>query len=135
MADTLQSELDEDSFPLSPTPNTKSHDVVYTIINKDELCTTYTDLAGWFPFRSSRGNQYVLVEYHYDNNCIIADLLENRTASSIIQAWTKLHQLFEQVGIAPNIYIMDNDTSGEFMRVIKEKGTAYQLVPLHTHTS
>ena len=80
------------------------------IINKDELCTAYTDLMGQLTFRSSRGNQYVLVVHHYDANCIISEPLKNRTASSITQAWTKLQQLFEQSRISPNNYIMDNET-------------------------
>ena len=46
LAVTFQKDLDEDSFPPLPTSNTKSHDISYIIINKDELCTTYTDLTG-----------------------------------------------------------------------------------------
>ena len=103
------------------------------IINKDELCTVYTDLTGQFPFKSIRGNTYVLVEYHYDANCIIAEPSNNRTARSITQVWTKSHQLFKQAEIAPSTYIMDNETSGEFIRALKEKGTAYHLIPSHTH--
>ena len=64
LADIFQSKLDKDILPPSPTPNTKSHDVAYMIINKDELCTAYTDLTGQIPFKSSRCNQYVMVEYH-----------------------------------------------------------------------
>ena len=68
----------------------------------------------------------------YYGNFIIAEPLKNRTTSSITQAFTKPHQLFEQTGIAPNTYIMDNETSDEFMRALKEKGAAYQLVSPHT---
>ena len=50
LADTLQSDIDEYGFPPSPTPNAKSHDVAYMIINKDEFCTAYTDLTGKFSF-------------------------------------------------------------------------------------
>ena len=75
----------------------------------------------------------MLMGYYYDANCIIVDTLKNRTASSITQVWTKIYQLFKQAGIAPNTYIMDNKTSGEFMQAIKEKGVAYQLVSPHTH--
>ena len=133
LAQTLQTELDEDSYPPSPTPNTKSHDIAYIIINKDELFTAYTDLTGQFPFKSSRSNQYVLLWYHYDTNCIIAETLKNRTASSITTACTNLHRIFEQEEISPNTYIMDNETSGEFMRALKDKNAAYQLVPPPTH--
>ena len=130
---TFQKELDEDSFPPSSTPKTKSHDVAYMIINKDESCTAYTDLTGKFPLRSSRVNQYVLVGYYYDANCVIVEHLRNRTAGYITQAWNNLHQVFEQSGIAPNTYIMNNETSGEFMRSLKDKGLKYQLVPPNSH--
>ena len=37
LAAIFQKELDEDIFPPLPTPNTKSHDDAYIIINKDEM--------------------------------------------------------------------------------------------------
>ena len=135
LTEKFETELDEEMIPPSPAPITKSHDVAYIIINKDELCTAYTDLTGQFTFRSSRGNQYILVGYHYNTNCIIVEPLKNIIASTITSAWTNLHKTFEQAGIAPNTYIMDNDTSGEFMRAIKENKAAYQLMPPRTHTA
>ena len=65
-----QEELEEDNFPTSPIPNIKSNDVAYMLIDRKELSTAYTDLTGRFPMRSSRGNQYILIGYHYDANCI-----------------------------------------------------------------
>ena len=35
----FRSELDEDSYPHSPTPNNKTNDVEYIVINRDEVCT------------------------------------------------------------------------------------------------
>ena len=69
--DVLKEEISEDSFPVSPSHNTKTNDVAYMIVNKKELSAAYTDLTGRFPCKSNRGNQYVLVGYHYDGNCII----------------------------------------------------------------
>ena len=46
LSDVLKAELDTDSFPLSPAPNTRTNDVAYMIIDKDEVCTSYTDLTG-----------------------------------------------------------------------------------------
>ena len=74
--DILQQNVDEDSFPDSPTPNKKTHDVAYMVINKDELCTAYADLIGIFPCRSSRGNEYLLIAYHYDGNYIVGYALK-----------------------------------------------------------
>ena len=58
--------LDEDNFPQSPNPNIKTNDVAYMLIDRNELSTAYTDLTGRFPVRSSRGNHYILIGYHYD---------------------------------------------------------------------
>ena len=80
---TLLEEMDEDNFPDSPTPNDKINNVVYIFIDRDELCTTYTDLTGLFPCCSSRGNEYLLIAYHYDGNCVIAQPLKNRTKEAI----------------------------------------------------
>ena len=72
----LTQEIDTDNFPSSPSPNTKSQDVAYMIINKSEVCTAYTDLTGRFPCRSSSGNEYLMIAYHYDGNVIVAKPLK-----------------------------------------------------------
>ena len=40
------------------------------LINKSEISTAYQDLTGRFPMKSSRGNEYILIRYHYDANFI-----------------------------------------------------------------
>ena len=72
----LTQEIDTDNFPSSPSPNTKHQDVAYIIINKSEVCTAYTDLTGRFPCRSSSGNEYLMIAYHYDGNVIVAKPLK-----------------------------------------------------------
>ena len=56
LEEVLQVEIQEDSFPISETPNIKTNDVVYAVINRNEIYTAYTDLTGRFPIQSSRGN-------------------------------------------------------------------------------
>ena len=60
-----------DHFPTSSAPVTKSNQVVYVLIDKSTISTAYQDLTGRFPFKSSSGNEYVLIGYHYDANCIV----------------------------------------------------------------
>ena len=48
LRDVLIQELDNNSFPPSPTPNNKTNDVAYMIINRHEVNTAYTDLTGRF---------------------------------------------------------------------------------------
>ena len=133
LEDVLQREIDEDSFPVSPSPNIKIHDVAYMIINREDISVAYTNLTGRFPCKSSRGNEYILVAYYYDGNCIISEDLKNRKAATITKAWQKIHGMFTQVGTVPNTYVMDNDISSEFTTALTKNGTTYQLVPPHTY--
>ena len=45
----LKNEMDGDNFPPLPTPNKKTNDVCYTIINEKDISTAYTGLTGRFP--------------------------------------------------------------------------------------
>ena len=95
--------------------------------------TAYGDLTGRFPYKSSRGNQYLLVIYDYDSNAILAEPLKSRSASEISKAWIKLHDKLATNGTAPGIYIIDNEASHELKAALKKKQLTYQLVPPHVH--
>ena len=107
--DILQQKLDEDSFPDSPTPNNKTHDVACMVVDKDEMRTVYTDLTGRFPYQSSRGNEYLLIAYHYDGNCIVEHVLKIEKKETITAAWNILRNNFISAGAAPNTCFMDNN--------------------------
>ena len=67
-------------------PIRKTHEIVHAIVDfKDSVA--YGDLTGKFPYRSSRGNQYILVTYHYDANHIRGEPLKNREAATITAAY------------------------------------------------
>ena len=83
---------DKDYFPTSLTPNKKTNKVAYVVIDQKEISTAYKDLTGRFPVRSSRGNGYIMVGYHYDANCILGYPVRDRTAGSLTKAWEYLHQ-------------------------------------------
>ena len=124
---------DTDFFPPSPSPNIRTNCVVYLLVNPDEFTTGYIDLTGRFPQRSSRGNEYILVGYHYDGNTILATALKDRTASSIVQAWQKMHDQFKLAGAAPSTYILDNEKSKELENVFIREKVKYQLSPPNCH--
>ena len=126
-------EIENDAFPLSPSPNTKTYDVVYVVIDKKEFNTAYTDITGQFPMRSSRGNQYILVGYHFDANCIHGIAIKDRTATTLTAAWQTLHDLFGKAGAAPNTYVMDNEISSDLKDALQVNQTTYQLVPPYSH--
>ena len=38
----------------------------------------YMDLIGQFPYKSSRGNEYILIAYHVDANAFLGIPIKNR---------------------------------------------------------
>ena len=101
--------------------------MVYMIINKYYFCTAYTDLTGQFPYRSSFGNKYLLVGYHYDANCIIANPLNDMTVTSITKPLTSVHKIFKQEGVSPNTHIVDTEVSQKFIQALEQKRLSINL--------
>ena len=75
LEDAIRTEIIQDSFPSSDSPNIKTKEVLYAMVdsNKD---LGYMDLTGRFPYKSSRGNEYILISYNYDGNTILAEPLK-----------------------------------------------------------
>ena len=96
LAKVLIEEIKNDHFPASPVPNVKRNDVAYVLINKNDNSTAYTDLTGRFSMRSSRGNQYILVGYHYGGNCIYVKAVKDRKAVTLTAAWEQLHKYLQK---------------------------------------
>ena len=124
---------DDDNFPTLPNPNKKSNEVAYLLINRDEVCTAYQDLTGRFPARSGQGNQYVLIGYHYDSNCILGIAVKNRKALTLTAAWEILHKQFQKAGIAPAVWVLDNEISSDLTQAFENNDTSFQLVPPHSY--
>ena len=76
------------------TYTTHTNEVAYVLINREQLSAGYFDLTGRFPQKSSRGNEYILVGYHYNADAILATAIKDRTTSSITSAWQKMHNTF-----------------------------------------
>ena len=79
----LEEDIHKDVFLLSDLPNIKTHQVIFSIIESSHAGIGYTDLTGRFPFRSSRGNEYILIGYHYDANATLAEPIKNMEAETI----------------------------------------------------
>ena len=65
---------EEDFFPTRPTSNRKENQAVYMLVFYKEISTAYQDLMGRYPVQSSRRNEYVLIGYHHNANCIMGYL-------------------------------------------------------------
>ena len=121
---------DADHFPLQEQ---KTNDIICALTTYSEKEVAAADLTGRFPYRSSRGNQYVMVMYHYDSNVIWGVPLQKRTAADIVDAWESLIKKFVKGGFKPNLFIFDNEFSGEFRAVVENKNITLQLVTPHMH--
>ena len=76
----------------------------------------YGDLTGRFPFKSSRGNEYIYIVYDYDSNAILAEAIPNRQAKTITEAWTKIYNRLTKNGPSFNHFILDNEISEDLKK-------------------
>lgn len=127
-----QLELD-DFFPLQALQPTKTNDVICAMISSSDKA--FLDFAGQFPFCSSRGNNYILIAYHYEANAILGLPIKNQQAGAITATWNKIHTKMEQSGAKPKSWILDNEASNELKVAMTKKLYKYQLVPPYTHRS
>ena len=91
------------------------------------------DLTGHFPYKSSGGNEYILVLYHMDSNAILGTPIKNRQASTITQALIKLETTLSNCNTSTNIWILDNETSFELLNATHKKQITYQMFLPHNH--
>ena len=91
--------------------------------------TTYTDQTGRFPYRSSRGNKYIMVMYDYNSNAILTTPLRNRQAKTLTDAWELLHQRLTQHGHPTKNFILDNECSTELKQALTKHNKKYELTP------
>ena len=131
----LEEDIQKDAVPPSDLPNIKTYKLTFSIIDSAHVGIDYTYLTRRFPFRSSRGNEYSLIAYHYDANDILAESIKNRQAKTITQVWTKINNKFASAGIHPYTYIMENEASNHLKAALIKKDIAHQLVPAHCHRS
>ena len=123
----------EDFFPISPAPNTKSNKVAYVVIDRNEMNTAYQDLTGRFPILSARGNEYIMIGYHFDANYIMAHPVRDCTAGTLTKAWEHMHKEFQRAGSAPETWVLNNEKSNEFKSAFNKYDVQYQLVPPRSH--
>ena len=130
--EVIENELLNDFFPQSNSPNTRTNCVIHAIVDCDDV-VAYGDMTGRFPYRSSRGYQYIYIAYHYDANSIVAAAMKNRNASTIVDTWENIMTRFEKFGMKPDTFVMDNECSNELKQALAKEKVGYQLVPAHDH--
>ena len=94
---------------------------------------SYGDITGSFPFKSSRGNQYIYIIYDYDSNYILAEPIKTRQAREIALTWEKMYVRLSKNGHQVSHFILDNECSDDLKRSFKKYNITYQLVPPNIH--
>ena len=128
----INSDIENDFFPTSNSFE-RTHDCVAQVIPFSTKNKGYMDLTGRFPYKSSRGNEYILVVYDYDSNAILAEAIKTRTASSITNGWEIIHNKLKKKGVSPNLYILDNEVSSDLKLAMTEAEVDWQLVTPYLH--
>ena len=72
-----------------------------------------------------------MVVYDYDSKAIISKPIKTRQAANIRNDFLRIHRILKSRGRDTNVYIMENECSGD-LKEDKEKYTIYfQLAPPH----
>ena len=93
----------------------------------------YTNQTGKFVQPSSNGNNYLLILYDYDSNCILAEPLKSRTANAILGAYKMLHMQLCNAGLCPQLQCLDNECSEPLKQFMTSQNIDFQLVPPSIH--
>ena len=76
-------------------------------------------MAEIFPVQWERGNNYILVDYHYDVNNILTKTIKNRTGPCILSGLTKIHDKLRNQVLTPKLHIMDNEVSEDLKQFLE----------------
>ena len=91
------------------------------------------DLTGRFPYKFSRGNEYILIAYHVNSSAILGQAIKNKQALTIAKSRKQIHNTINQTSAAPNSWILDNETSHHLQHVMRKNSIPFQLVHPHNH--
>jgi hypothetical protein len=118
-------------FPPQPEDTTRTH-TCFLAVTDTKQCV-YTDQTGRLPQPSSDGNNYILIAYDYDSNCIFMRPLRNRKAETLRAAVTNIHTTLSKGGCKPKFHRLDNECPQLLKDYFVREGIEYQLVPPHDH--
>ena len=111
----------------------RRHECYITITSAKPSGTTYSDITGRFPVKSSRGNQYLVICYDFDTNYIAVKPTKSRQGFEIRDTIISLIQKFKASGNPPRLHILDNEASHALKSTLLKSKIDYQLVPPHVH--
>ena len=120
---------EDDTTPKQEPNNSKSHDIICTVIEASSLHKSYSDHTGKFPVKYSSGNHDIFIIYHFDSNSIYAVPIKFRRAEDISKAWQEIFDSFQINGHAQNIHILDSECSFDLKADFKGAIIEFQFPP------
>ena len=106
-------------------PFHKTHETIDSSMNSNNK--TYMDLAGRFPYKSSRNNKCILIVYHGDSNVILGQAIKIRQALTITSAWKSLHDTLNNTSATSNSWILDDGASYHLQHAMTKNAISFQL--------
>jgi hypothetical protein len=125
---------DDDLAP-SPLPDGKRTHSIYAAVETIDapIGRIASDQTGRFPVTSATGMKYVIIVYDYDSNSILAELLLNPGAKTILTAFKRIHALLVSQGLRPQLHRLDNEASNILKEFLLDAAIDYQLSPPGIH--
>ena len=105
-------------IPTKGLPN-KGHNEIH--IKTPHISKLYTDDTGHFPVISRKGNQYIILEYHFDANAIMDLPFKSRNYKDHMVAYNTIMQRLKDRNMLVHLQILDNEASKEYKTIIKDK--------------
>ena len=88
----------------------------------------HLDQMGGFPYRSQRGNRYIMVAIHLDANYMFTELMKNKTEEEMMVACQSIVNRMQAAGLGLKKHILDNKASKAFKAKINENKMKHELV-------
>jgi hypothetical protein len=106
-----------------PRPTKKEFTIFIRILEMEDEATQkiFTNQPGCFPKKSSCGNQSIMVLTESISNTILIEVVKNRTAGKMIQAYQTLIDQLRTTSIVPKLHILDNECTQDFKDTIHLK--------------
>jgi len=120
-----------DSFPSSDSPNDRSRQCYAAMF--EPTGRIFSDQTGRFVAPSSHGNNYLLLLYDYDSNCILAEPIKTRSGPSILAGFKILHARLCAAGHRPQLQRLDNECSEPLKDFLRSENIDFQLAPPGIH--
>lgn len=123
-----------DMFPLSDSNNARTHQCYADVVEPNPVTgQIHSKQTGRFVVVSNSGNNYILVVYDYDCNGILIEPMKNRTADSILKAFTAIHARLVATGLRPQLHRLDSECSEASKSFLGKETINFQLVPPSVH--